>query len=91
MSRLSGPSLEQAFNIADLAISAESSVDVTVPGAKLGDFVLCSMDIDLEQGSLTANVRALNTVEVTYINDAVDPSDLPAGTLRVKVIPFEIV
>jgi hypothetical protein len=89
MSRLSGPVVEQAWNIGDLAINAEASVDVTVSGAKLGDFVLASMDIDLEQGTLLAQVRAANTVEVTYINTSADPTDLPAATLRVKVVAFE--
>jgi hypothetical protein len=86
---MSGMSASQAWNIGDLAAGAEASVDVTVPNAKLGDFVLASMNIDLEQGALLANVRAANTVEVTYINNSVDPSDLPAATLRVKVVPFE--
>lgn len=91
MSRLSGMYAEQAWNIADLAASAESSVDVSVPGAKLGDFVLCSLDVDLEEGALTGAVRVDGTVEVTYINDAADPTDIPAGTLRVKVIPFNVI
>lgn len=89
MSRLSGTYVSQAWNIADLAIDAEASVDVPVVGAKLGDFVLASMDIDLEQGTLLAQVRAAGIVEATYINTSADPTDLPAGTLRVKVIAYE--
>jgi hypothetical protein len=89
MSRLSGMSGQVAWNMADLAASAEESKTVTIPGAKLGDFVFCSLSIDYEQGSLTAQVSAANTVEATYINDAVDPSDLAAAVLRVKVIPFD--
>jgi len=82
---------ETTWNIADLAAGAEASTDVTVPGAAMGDFVLASMGIDLEQGALLANVRAANTVEVTYINNSVDPSDLASTTLRVKVIPFDVI
>lgn len=91
MSRLSGTYAEQTWDIGDLAAGAEASVDVVVPGAKLGDFVLASMGIDLEQGALLANVRAANTVEVTYINNSVDPSDLASTTLRVKVVPFDAI
>jgi hypothetical protein len=47
------------------------------------------MGIDLEQGALLAQVSAANTVEATYINNSVDPSDLASTTLRVKVIPFD--
>ena len=89
MSRLSGMKAEATWNIADLAAGAEASTTVTVPGAKLGDFVLASMGIDLEQGALLAQVSAANTVEATYINNSVDPSDLASTTLRVKVVPFD--
>ena len=79
------------WDIGDLASGAEASTTVTVPGAKMGDFVLASMDIDLEEGALTAQVSAANTVEAVYINDAEDPSDLASATLRVKVIPFDVI
>jgi hypothetical protein len=77
---------EKAWNIADLGDDAEESTSVTVTGAALGDFVIVSLDIDVEQGSLTAQVLSANTVECTYINSAVDPSDLAAATVRVLVI-----
>ena len=86
MSRLSGVFVSQTWNIADLAAGAEASVDVAVAGAEMGDFVFASMDIDLEQGALLAQVRAAGIVEVTYINNSVDPSDLASATLRVKVV-----
>jgi len=85
---MSGMYAEKAWDIGDLAAGAEASTTVTVPGAAFGDFVFCSMDIDLEEGTLTAQVSAANTVEAVYINDAEDPSDLAAATLRVKVVPF---
>jgi hypothetical protein len=91
MSRLSGLRASQAWDIADLAIDAEASVDVSVPGAKMGDFVFASLDIDLEQGTLLASMRVDGVVEATYINTSADPSDLPAGTLRVKVVPFDAI
>ncbi len=76
----------KTWNIADLAASAEESTTVTVTGAELGDFVIVSLDIDVEQGSLTAQVLSANTVEATYINDSLDPSDLASATLKVLVI-----
>lgn len=76
----------KTWDIADLAESAEESTTITVTGAALGDFVIVSLDIDVEQGSLTAQVLSANTVECTYINDSVNPSDLASATLRVLVI-----
>jgi hypothetical protein len=91
MSRLSGTITEQTWNIADLAAGAEASVDVAVAGAALGDFCLASLGIDMEQGTLIAQVRAAGIVEVTYVNTSVDPSDLASTTLRVKHIPFDAI
>lgn len=76
----------KTWDIADLDASAEESTTITVTGAVLGDFVIVSLDIDVEQGSLTAQVLSADTVEATYINDSNDPSNLASATLRVLVI-----
>ena len=55
----------------------------------MGDFVLLSADADLQQGQIYGQVLSANTVEYQYYNDVVDPGDLAAFTLRVKVIPYE--
>ncbi len=91
MSRLSGMYAETSWDIGDLASGAEASTTVTVAGAKMGDFVWVSSDIDLEEGSLYGQVSAADTVEAVYINSAEDPSDLAAMTLRIKVVPYDAI
>lgn len=78
----------KTWDVADLAQGAETSTTVTCTGAALGDFVIVSLGVDIEQGSLTAQVLSANTVEVTLINDSLDPSDLASSTLRVMVIAY---
>ncbi len=90
MSRLSALSASTAWDIGDLALGAEASTTVTVPGAVMGDFVFLSADIDLEEGALYGQVSAANTVEAVYINNAEDPTDLASFTLRVVVVPYGV-
>ena len=90
MSRQSGlPIATASVDIGDLAQEGSSSATITVPGAKVGDFVLLSADADLEQGQIYGQVLSANTVEWQYYNDIGDSGDLTAFTLRVKVIPYE--
>jgi hypothetical protein len=91
MSRLSGMTASAAWDIGDLASGAEASTTISVPEAQMGDFVLVSSDIDLEEGNLYGQVSAAGTVEVVYINSAEDPSDLASMTVRVKVIPSDVI
>jgi hypothetical protein len=58
-----------------IAASLASQVDVTVPGAALGDFVLIAPGVDSTQCVLTAHVTAANTLTVNLANqDATDAS-----------------
>lgn len=72
---------------AGLANGANASKDVTVTGAALGDFCLPSISIDGEQCTITANVRAANTVEVQIENASGGTATLASCTVRVLVIP----
>lgn len=78
-----------AWNPADLADGAgETSPNMTVTGAALGDFVLVSVDIDLIGVTLTGYVSAPNTVNARAQNEsgaAYNGKDF--GTLRALVIP----
>jgi hypothetical protein len=62
------------------------SVNVTVTGAVLGDFVLVSLGTDTLDLSLTAQVTASNTVTATLANNTGGAVDLTSSTLRVKVL-----
>jgi len=89
MSRLSGMSAELTSDIASLADAASAGTEITVPGAKLGDFAFVSFSLDVADLSVTADVTAANTVTVTMNNNTGGAVDLASGTLRVKVVPYE--
>lgn len=63
-----------------------SSVDVTVPGAELGDFVLCNLAIDTVDVGVTAAVTAANVVTVTVLNNTAGAVNLAAATCRICVL-----
>ncbi len=92
MSRLSGMNAEVAFNPG--ATSTETvSQQITVPGAKLGDFVIASFDptdlVNLADDIVhSAIVSAPNTVTYQIRGDGTAPN-LGAGTVRVKVVPYD--
>lgn len=89
MSRLSGLSATATWNPASTLDGDETAVDVTVPGAKLGDFVFVSFSLDITDMILGAEVSAANTVAVTLSNTTGGTVDLGSGTLRVLVVPYD--
>ena len=91
MSRMSGMSASATWNPASLADGNEVAVEVTVPGAKLGDFALASFSLDLQDLDLGCAVTAANTVTAVIGNDTGGTIDLGSGTLRVKVIPYDVI
>ena len=91
MSRMSGMSVETTWNPASVADGDMVSVDVTVPDAKLGDFAMASCAVDVIDAQITAAVTAANTVTVTLSNSTNGAVDLASHTLRVKVIPFDVI
>jgi hypothetical protein len=66
---------------------------VTVPGAKVGDFAFASMstftDALADDVVMSAVVSSANTVTVSLLGDATG-ANLASGTLRVKVVPFDV-
>ena len=82
-------SAELTSDIASLADAASAGTEITVPGAKLGDFAFVSFSLDVADLSVTADVTAANTVTVTMNNNTGGAVDLASGTLRVKVVPYE--
>jgi len=67
---------------------------VTVPGAKLGDFAMASLsaltDALADDLVMSAVVSSANTVTVSLLGDATG-SNLASGTVRVKVIPLDVI
>lgn len=71
-----------------LVDGAGESVDVTVTGAALGDFVVgVSLGVDTTDATLTADVTAANTVTVRLQNESGATLNLASTTLRVWVMP----
>lgn len=91
MSRLSGLYQEVTWNPASILDGNEDAVDVTVPGAALGDFALASFSLDITDLVLSASVTAANTVTAVLANNTGGTIDLGSGTLRVKVVPVDAI
>tara|TARA_R100001086_G_scaffold247390_1_gene181532 strand:- start:945 stop:1223 length:279 start_codon:yes stop_codon:yes gene_type:complete len=89
MSRLSGfPVVSATWDASAIADGNEEAVDVTVPGASLGDFVMSSFSLDVADLMLTSAVTAANTVTAVLANNTGGAINLDSGTLRVRVVPF---
>ena len=90
MSRLSGLYGEKAHNFAAIAVGANASTDITVPGAGLGDFAFASTDKNLAGLVLSANVSSSDTVTITLSNNTSSSKD-PSSTAMyfVKVVKKE--
>jgi parallel beta-helix repeat protein len=63
-----------------------SSVLITEGGASLGDFVMCSFDLDINGINLFAYVYAVNSIRVVFYNYTGGTVTLGAGIVRLKVI-----
>lgn len=79
---LTGSATWDAASIAD---GDMESKDITVTGAVLGDFVLCSLSIDNADLTLIGTVTATNTVTATLANNTGGAVDLASCTVRALV------
>jgi hypothetical protein len=80
-----------AWNPGSIADGNEEAKEVTVTGARLGDFALVSFSLDVADLVLDAQVTAANTVTCVLANNTGGNIDLGAGTIRVKVVPYEVI
>lgn len=63
-----------------------TTTDVTVAGARVGDFVFVSFSNDVQSIILSAFVNTSNNVKVRFQNETGGTIDLASGTLRVRVV-----
>ena len=92
MSRMSGYQAEvTSYDPVSIADGNEVALEVSVPGAKLGDFAFCSFSADVQDLQFRADVTAADTVTTVLSNSTGGNVDLAAGTLRVKVVPFDAI
>ena len=68
-----------------LVDAAGETETITVNGAALGDIVMASLDVDIQDMTVTAYVQAANAVEVRIQNESGTTHDLASATLRVIV------
>lgn len=65
----------------------EEAKEVTVTGAALGDFVLCSLGVDVADLTLTGAVTAADTVTLVLANNTGGAVDLASTTAYARVLP----
>lgn len=75
------------WDAASIANGAKEAKDITVTGAALGDFVLCSLGVALSNLSLTASVKSTDTVTMILSNNSGGAVDLASTTAYVRVFP----
>lgn len=85
-----GAAVEAVWDPGAVAAGGKVSTTVTVPGAALGDFVLKSFSLDVQELTFTADVISANTVEVVLANLTGAAVDLASGTLRVAVLKCRV-
>tara|TARA_R100000808_G_scaffold24832_1_gene58640 strand:- start:246 stop:953 length:708 start_codon:yes stop_codon:yes gene_type:complete len=67
-------------NVSSLGDGAGESFDITVTGATTGDACLAAPVVDTQELTITAHVRATNTVEVRVQNESGGTVDLASTT-----------
>ena len=64
----------------------EQATDITVAGAELGDFVMASISVDIQDMVLDAQVTAADTVTCVLANNTGSAVDLGSSTASVVVV-----
>lgn len=70
-----------------ITTGTQVTTTVTVAGAVLGNYVLASLNIDLQGCVMTAYVSSANTVTVNILNETGGTITLAAALLSVRVTP----
>jgi hypothetical protein len=77
--------IEISWDLPSLAPGAAANIDVTVPGARRGDFADASLDTSSIAFVLDCHVWSNNSVRVTARNVSASTVDLAAAPLAVQV------
>lgn len=74
------------FNLDEnsIASGASSAGDVTVPGTKLGDFVLIAAEVDADDLTIIGQATATDTVTVIVTDGSAGANTTLAGNPRVR-------
>jgi len=90
VSRLSGFYAETTWNPSSILDGAQTNLAVTVQGARVGDFVMASLEVSQLGTVISGYVGSDDTVTVILQNLSGVTRDLGNGTLRVAVVPKAI-
>lgn len=63
-------------------------VNVTVPGAKVGDFVLVAPGVDVTESTFSASVSAADNVSIVLSMTGGDTNNLASSTWNIVVLGF---
>lgn len=86
VARLDRTVYSSTLNVASLADGVGETDSVTIVGAKLGDWCLASMGVDVVGITVTCAVSAADTVKVRFQNESTATVDLASTTLYVVLI-----
>ena len=75
----------ETHDFASLVDGAGETGSIAVNGAELGDLVIVSFSLDLQDQILTGYVQAADTVEYRLQNESTGTINLASGTIRVMV------
>ena len=75
-----------SWDLPSMPPGATSNADVTVPGARRGDFADASLDTSSIAFVLDCHVWSNDKVRVTARNVSLSTVDLPAAVLHVQVV-----
>jgi hypothetical protein len=78
--------LETTWDLPSLAAGATANIDVTVPGARRGDFANASLDTSSIAFVLDCHVWSNNSVRVTARNVSASTVDLASAALSVQIV-----
>ena len=78
--------LETSWDLPSLAAAATANIDVTVPGARRGDFADASLDTSSIAFVLDCHVWLNHSVRVTARNVSASTVDLASAALSVRVV-----
>ncbi len=81
-----GLALETTWDLPSLTAGATANIDVTVAGARRGDFADASLDTSSIAFVLDCHVWSNNSVRVTARNVSASTVDLAAAPLSVQVV-----
>lgn len=76
-----------AWDVGSIADGDEAAQEITVTGAALGDFVIVSSSLDVQDCSLVGQVTAADTVTVQLLNNTGGAVDVLTPTITALVIP----